>query len=220
MRYFLLGFLAIAVLTMGVLGFRGQKFVRRPFRVFPDMDEQDYVQAQESSRFFRDGMGARRPVQGTVPRRIGNRIFRLEFSEGRSGHYFTGAIDDYFANGLPVELGLEAGGIAPFMRRGADRYAIFCAICHGESGNGLGVVSRYMDVQIANLREPRFGRDQYPDGAIFNVITHGRGLMGAYGASIPVRDRWAIVAYVRALQGAGSSAGSSSPPETAASGGN
>ncbi len=57
-----------------------------------------------------------------------------------------------------------------------------------------------MAAKIANLHEPRFASDQYPDGRVFHVITHGQGLMSGYGASIPVRDRWAIVAYLRALQ--------------------
>ena len=57
-----------------------------------------------------------------------------------------------------------------------------------------------MAAKIANLHEVRFGSDQYPDGKLYHVITYGQGLMGGYGASIPVRDRWAIVAYVRALQ--------------------
>jgi mono/diheme cytochrome c family protein len=57
-----------------------------------------------------------------------------------------------------------------------------------------------MAAKIANLHEPRFGSDQYPEGKLYHVITHGQGLMSGYGANIPVRDRWAIVAYVRALQ--------------------
>ena len=57
-----------------------------------------------------------------------------------------------------------------------------------------------MAAKIANLHDPRFGSDQYPDGMLYHVIAPGKGLMSGYGASIPVRDRWAIVAYVRALQ--------------------
>jgi mono/diheme cytochrome c family protein len=57
-----------------------------------------------------------------------------------------------------------------------------------------------MAAKVANLHEARFGADQYPDGKVYHVITHGQGLMSGYGANIPVRDRWAIVAYLRALQ--------------------
>ena len=88
------------------------------------------------------------------------------------------------------------------LRRGQDRYAVFCAICHGASGDGNGTISNYMAAKIANLHEPRFASGAYPDGKLYHVITYGQGLMSGYGASIPVRDRWAIVAYVRALQDA------------------
>ena len=88
------------------------------------------------------------------------------------------------------------------LRRGQDRYAVFCAICHGAPGDGNGTISNYMAAKIANLHEPRFASGEYPDGKLYHVITYGQGLMSGYGASIPVRDRWAIVAYVRALQDA------------------
>ncbi|NIP95414.1 MAG: cytochrome c [Akkermansiaceae bacterium] len=202
MKYFFLSFIAVVVLVVGIFGLRGQKSNRTPIEIFPDMDRFDLVKSQKPSDFFHDGMGARLPVKGTVPHSSDDGVFPVEFGEGRSGHYYTGAINDYFANGLPREkLGLQnAGDAAALLRRGEDRYGIFCAVCHGDSGEGNGTVSRYMAAKIANLHEPRFASDQYPDGRVFHVITHGQGLMSGYGASIPVRDRWAIVAYLRALQ--------------------
>lgn len=223
MKYFFLFFVAAAALVIGVFGVRGQKFSKPPIEVFPDMDRQDFVQGQTPSNFFHDGMGARLPVAGTVPHASDDGIFPVEFGQGRTGHYYTGAIDDYFATGLPVkELGLDGPDAAEQMqgllRRGQDRYAIFCAVCHGESGDGKGVISRYMEGAIANLHEPRFASGEYTNGQIYHVITNGNGgLMSGYGASIPVRDRWAIVAYVRALQESKSGAPAPAEPEAATS---
>jgi len=205
MKFFFLAFFATVVLVIGVLGVRGHKTSQTPIEIFPDMDRQDFLKGQKSSNFFHDGMGARLPVKGTVPHSSDDGVFPVEFSEGRTGHYYTGAVGDYFASGLPLgKLGLTGDAAAKEMqtllRRGQGRFGIFCAICHGETGDGTGTVSRYMLAKVANLHEPRFGSDQYPDGKIYHVITHGQGLMSGYGANIPVRDRWAIVAYLRALQ--------------------
>jgi mono/diheme cytochrome c family protein len=215
LKYFFLAFALAALLVVGIFGLRGQKFTRPPLQVFPDMDVQDKVLGQEPSRFFANGMGSRLPVGGTLPHASDDGVFPVEFGEGMDGYYYTGAIDDYFGNGLPAgDLDLDAGSIAAFLRRGEERYDISCAPCHGSSGNGKGITSFYGLAGIANLHEPRFGRDQYPDGRMYHVITNGQGLMGGYGATLPVRDRWAIVAYVRALQAAkvAGDASAESPP--------
>ncbi len=204
MKYFFLSFFAGVFLVMGVFGLRGQKFSHPPIEIFPDMDRQDFVKGQKPSNFFHDGMGARLPVKGTIPHSSDDGIFPVEFGQGRSGYYYTGAINDYFASGLPKkELGLEnEADVQTLLRRGQERFGIYCTICHGEKGDGKGTVSRYMALAVANLTEARFGADQYPAGKLFHVITHGSasGNMSGYGANIPVRDRWAIVAYLRALQ--------------------
>ena len=197
-KYFLLSLALVSVLVVGIFGFRGDKFHKRPIILFPDMDRQDKVMGQEPSDFFSDGLGSRHPVGGTVVHASDDGLFPVEFGEGRSGYYYTGAIDDYYSNGLPDELGLNAENVEAFMRRGEERYEIFCAVCHGDSGNGQGVTSAYGIPGIANLHT--FPRSSYPDGRLYDVITNGKGQMGKYGPVIPVRDRWAIVAYVRALQ--------------------
>jgi mono/diheme cytochrome c family protein len=82
--------------------------------------------------------------------------------------------------------------------RGQERYRIFCSPCHGLAGDGRGVTIKYNMVAMANFHDKRL--IEMPDGQIFNTITHGKNLMGAYGGAIPIVDRWAIVAYVRALE--------------------
>jgi mono/diheme cytochrome c family protein len=197
-KYFLFSLVLVSVLVVGIFGFRGQKFVKRPLEIFPDMDVQDKVMAQEPSSFFSDGLGARKPVAGSVVHSSDGGLFPVEFGEGRDGYYYTGTIGDYYANGLPEELGLTADNMTAFLRRGHGRYTISCQPCHGASGDGKGITSYYGIPGIANLH--LFPRSDYPDGRIYSVITEGKGQMGAYKSTLPVRDRWAIVAYLRALQ--------------------
>ena len=208
MRYFFLIYALVALLVVGIFGLRGQKFSKPPVRIFPDMDEQDKLKAQKPSSFFADGQGDRLPVAQTQPRgfnpdglrEIGG-IPEHEFG-GQTGYYYTGQIGDYFGSGMPEELGLTAENAASLITRGRERYGIYCAICHGASGDGQGITANYGVPGIANLLLPGFGSEPYPDGRLYHTITYGKGMMSGYGYNIPVRDRWAIVAYVRTLQAA------------------
>lgn len=208
MRYFFLIYALIAVLVVGIGGFRGQHFTKPPIQVFPDMDNQDKLKAQAPSTFFADRQGGRLPVSDTQPRgfneegakEIGG-IPEYEFG-GQTGYYYTGQVGDYFGTGMPEELKLTADSAAELIRRGEERFGIYCSACHGNVGNGLGITGRFGVPGIANLHLDPFKSATYPDGRMFEVITHGKGQMGAYGANIPVRDRWAIISYVRTLQAA------------------
>jgi mono/diheme cytochrome c family protein len=85
--------------------------------------------------------------------------------------------------------------------RGEDMFNVHCAICHGKSGNGKGVVSHHLGkvgVGVPSLHN--YPQETSPDGYIYEVISNGKGLMGGYKHNLPVRDRWAIVSYLRALQ--------------------
>jgi mono/diheme cytochrome c family protein len=208
MRYFFLSYAILAVLVVGIGGFRGQHFTKPPIQVFPDMDNQDKLKAQAPSTFFADRQGGRLPVSETQPRgfneegarEIGG-IPEYEFG-GNAGYYYTGQVGDYFGTGMPGELKLTAESAGELIRRGEERYGIYCTACHGETGNGLGITGRFGVPGIANFHLDPFKSPTYPDGRMFDIITHGKGQMGAYGANIPVRDRWAIIAYVRTLQAA------------------
>jgi mono/diheme cytochrome c family protein len=208
MRYFFLAYAIIALLVVGIFGIRGQKFSQPPVRIFPDMDEQDKLKAQKPSAFFADGYGGRLPVTETQPRgfnpagesSIGG-IPEYEFG-GTPDYYHTGQINGFFGNGMPEELKITADNAHELITRGKERFGIYCAVCHGSSGDGLGMTSRYGVPGIANLLLPAFGEESYPDGRLFHTITNGKGMMSGYGYNIPVSDRWAIVAYVRTLQAA------------------
>jgi len=208
MRYFFLAYAIIAVLFVGIMGFRGQKFHKPPIRVFPDMDFQDKLLAQEPSDFFSDRQGDRLPVADSQPRGFNEQgekmiggIPEYEFG-GQTGYYYTGHVGDYFGTGMPEELELSTENSAALIRRGQERFNIHCSVCHGKAGDGMGVTSKYGVPGIANFHLDPFKSATYPDGRMFEVITHGKGQMGAYGANIAVRDRWAIIAYVRTLQAA------------------
>ncbi len=208
MRYFFLAYVLIGLLVVGIFGLRGQKFSKPPVRIFPDMDEQDKVRAQKPDPFFADGHGSRLPVAGTQPRGFnpeGDReiggIPEYEFG-GMTGYYYTGHVGDYYGNGMPEELALTTESAEALIRRGEERYGIYCAVCHGASGNGDGITNKY-GVPVVNNQNAHLNAlssDKYPDGRVFEVITKGKGLMSGYGYNIPVRDRWAIIAYIREMQ--------------------
>ena len=202
MKYFFLSLISISILVLGVFGFRGDKFSQAPIQLLPDMDDQDKIKAQKPDSFHADGMGSRQPVLGSVPRNTEAGVLPLEFGAGRDGYHFDGKIDDVFGDGLPEDLGIESEeDMIGLLARGEDMFNVHCAICHGKSGDGNGVVGYHLGqngVTVPSLHN--FPKESHPDGYIYHVISNGKGLMGAYKHNIPVRDRWAIVSYLRTLQ--------------------
>jgi len=202
MRWFFL-ILAIASITLALaLGPRGEKFSSPPFMLFPDMDNQYKVKAQKPSEFFENGQGAQKPVEGTVPMGytapVGDSVATSSFDFSRGSDYYnTGLFGDFYGKGFPEEIKMDEA----FLARGKERYQITCTPCHGDSGNGAGVISKYWAIPpTANLIDPRV--KAMPEGQIFWTITHGKGLMGPYNGVLSVSDRWAITAYLRGLQAA------------------
>ena len=197
MRYFFLAFALIIVMVISFFGFRGDMFSGTPLRMFPDMDDQDKIKTQKPSEFFADGQGSRKPVAGTVPR--GFEADGSGPSFGNSELYIhTGKMGDAYGDGMPEELELNDETAAGFLRHGKERYELSCIPCHGPAGDGKGTVAKLGIPTVASLLN--FPKSTYPDGKMFETITKGKGLMGGYGYNIPVNDRWAIIAYVRALQ--------------------
>ena len=193
MRYFFLSYLLAGFLVVGFLGKRGEKFSSPPAEFFPDMDAQDKLKEQDFTLLFKDGMGGRNPLKGTVPLRLDD----MEFSR-ENGYYFSGKRGESYGDGLPDKL--KEQDFSALIYRGKERFEIYCAVCHGSFADGGGTVSRYGLSGIANLMQDFYLSNQYSDGKFFEVISKGKGNMGAYGHQIPVKDRWAIIAYVRSLQ--------------------
>jgi hypothetical protein len=184
MRYFVLAFVLLVFVVVSIAGCRGGLSRRPPVELFADMDRQPKLRPQAANRFFANGLSSRLPVPGTIAR--GAPYQDLPLNTGRE----PGTTN--FVTLLPVPL------TSGLLARGQERYAIHCAMCHGAAGDGKGLLAKYQMVGMANFHDQRLV--VMTDGEIFNTITHGKNLMGAYGATINPQDRWAIVAYLRALQ--------------------
>ncbi|WP_018290935.1 cytochrome c [Verrucomicrobium sp. 3C] len=183
MRTFLLLLACLVFAIVSVTGFRGTKTTRNPIEIFPDMVRQAKVKEQAPSFFFPNQRASRYPVLGTVP--TGEDAARLPYLN-------TGMMGDRWGDGIPIPL------TAGTLKKGQEGFGIFCSACHGSTGSGNGIVTQYGLVGVPNYHSEH--TRQMPDGQMFYVITHGQGLMLGYGANLSVEERWAIVAYIRALQ--------------------
>ncbi len=170
-----------------------------------DMQDQPRYKAYKKSDFFADGRASRDLPNGSVPR-----------GQLRSDKaLYTGKKENADPN-APVQSMTDAAGntvITTFpnaieefpvpvtkelIDRGEQRYKVFCIVCHGPTGNGDGMI-----VRRGFTKPPTYNDDRLrnaPVGHFYDVITNGQGRMGSYASQIPVADRWAIVAYIRALQ--------------------
>jgi mono/diheme cytochrome c family protein len=184
MRYFVLALIIAVALVAGIAGSRGKLSRKPPIEVFPDMDRQPKIRPQTPSAFFADGRSSRLPVEGTVAR--GSAFLDAPINTG----LVTGTTN--FVANNPLQVTPE------LMARGQQRFQIYCAPCHSPLGDGNGITKSFGMAVVANLHDPRIVG--LPDGELFHVITNGRNLMGPYRSQIEIQDRWAIVAYVRALQ--------------------
>lgn len=147
-----------------------------------DMQDQPKYKPLGQNRFFPDGRDSRPIPAGTIA------LDELNDTDA----YHTGAANGAFLDTIPAHVD------AQLMERGRDRYDIFCSPCHGRLGDGNGMVAQRGVRAPANFHTDRLRA--VPPGYIFQVITNGYGGMGDYGDQVPVDDRWAIVAYIRALQ--------------------
>lgn len=145
------------------------------------MNRQPKVKAYQASDYWANGLGMRHPPEGTVPY---GTLLPLDVSTGLG------------PDGLPIAR-VPIAVDAKLLARGRSRFEITCAACHGLLGDGESQVSLNM-----SLRRPpslHAYRD-VPDGYIYRVVSEGFGLMPSYATELSVEDRWAVVAYVRALQ--------------------
>ncbi len=152
-----------------------------------EMYDQPRYKPYAATEFFADGTSARPLVAGTIPRRDprvrGNASAEL---------FETGKTAGKLADALPFPVDRSV------LERGQERYRIFCTPCHGELGDGRGMIvlrgfNPPPSYHSAELRKE-------PVGHLFDVMTRGYGTMYSYAARIPARDRWCIAAYIRALQ--------------------
>ena len=195
MRYFITIFIFLIVATLSIAGLRGRKSAKPPLEVFNDMDRQYKYLPQAPSPFFADGRADRPVVPGTVP--LGSFQEDTYFATGKDG--------DEFGRGFPVQVDHQ------LMELGREKYEIFCAVCHGRTGDGNGITKSYGMVATPTYHEDRLRG--MAEGEIFDTISSGKNNMGPYGAKLRLEERWAIIAYLRALQLARNATQENVPPE-------
>jgi len=182
-------FLAAAALLAGALMASGCGTMSRtpPVQFFNDMRQQLKVKPQTPSEFtgFSDGRSDRRRVPGTIA--------RGEYQAASDDVFYTGVVNGNYTAKNPLKITPEV------LELGGQRFNTYCQPCHGRLGDGKGIVAKKQPLWVpSSLIDDRVRA--FADGDFFDVITHGRRSMPAYRFQVSEGDRWAIIAYVRALQ--------------------
>jgi mono/diheme cytochrome c family protein len=186
------------------------------YHVWPDMDFQRKRKTQTAWEGFPDGRTMRLPVEGTVATGELRDDFELyhgvtqgsavpasiKYDVAAFGEA-AGADRPEWLSGFPAAVVVDEA----FLERGRARYGIYCAVCHGNQGNGVGAVA----VRADKLDAAKWGwvapkalhsdnAKAYANGELFHIASNGISTMSGYAAQVPAKDRWAIVAYIRAIQ--------------------
>ena len=186
---------ALGAAVVGIAGFQGGLSRKPPIEIFPDMVRQTKLRPMVPDNFLPNGVSSQLPPSGTIARSepiqtVSGPVYPFEDSPVNTGRG-TGTTNFVETNPLPVNEAL--------LRRGHERFDIYCAPCHGRLGDGNGITKKLgLMPAVANLHDQRIV--VMTDGEIFNTITHGKSTMAAYGPLMPAPDRWAVIVYLRALQ--------------------
>jgi len=209
MRYAYLILVFGVVLVVSLFGFRGQTFTKPPIDVFPEwgfpgMKYQPKYKPQGESKFFADGRADRPLPAGVVassygpagqPLRDDDQLYRGKTTAGA------------WATGFPKALTVDR----TFMEHGKERFTIYCQPCHGALGDGQGITKAYGMGATPTYHDDRLRK--MAEGEIFNTITNGKNNMLSYADKLTPEERWAVIAYVRALQRAQQGTPADVPPE-------
>ena len=192
--YLIVIFYAIGLVSY--FGLRDHRFTKPPIDVFPEwafpgMKFQPKLVQQTASDFFADGRSDRPAPPNTVPATYGPVSEPLRSD---SFLYEGKAPDGSWARGFPPSIRMDM----KLLERGRDRFTIYCSPCHGAVGDGNGVTRKYGMGATASYHDDRLRK--MAEGEIFNTITNGKGQMNPYADKLAPADRWAVIAYVRALQ--------------------
>ena len=204
--------LALAVPPFIIARVRATPDENRAVHIFFDMDFQPKFETQAVNPLFANGRAQRTSVVGTVAR-------------GESqldAHRFEGVVNGKWADSLPDGMSMSKD----LLERGQQRYNIYCSVCHGYAGYGDGAVNKRAMELMSSSEGPANGTSwvqaksmhdplvrEHPVGMIFNIATNGIRNMAGYGTQISVDDRWAIAAYVKALQFSQNASMQDVPPE-------
>ena len=195
MRYFLLIFGVLVLAVMLIAGKRGDLSRNRPIQIFPDMKRQLKLRPQTANGFFANGLSSQLTPPGTIaqsqPKRVGDQeVYLFEDAPVNTGRV-AGTTNFVELNPFPITEQL--------LKRGQQRFTIYCAPCHGQIGDGNGIAKKLGAMAVvANLHDKRIV--ELADGELFNTVSYGKNNMQGYAPQIEVEDRWAVIAYLRALQ--------------------
>ena len=210
MRYFLITVTILLLTVVSFLGKRSDNFVKPPWQVFPDMDDQEKYMPQRSSAFHTDGRADRLAPGNTVHR--GNELhvketFSADFTDERfSDDPKTVALvtgldaNGELYKGFPIEVNEEN------LQLGQELYERNCTVCHGAAGDGNGRVKAFGYATAANFHNParQYSAPGKPEGGIYKILTEGLagGLTGmaSFANRLTPHERWAVTLYIRALQ--------------------
>jgi mono/diheme cytochrome c family protein len=197
MRYAYFTLVFLCLLTVSIMGIRGRRTAEAPIMVFPDMDFQAKYKPQRESKFFADGRTDRPPVPGTVPHgrtadQDSDRNDNASFLRTDDFRYLGKNADGSFARGFPLPVD------AALLARGRNRFEVYCQPCHGALGDGNGITKAYGMIATASYHDDRLRA--MAEGEIFNTITNGKNTMMSYADKLSPDERWAVIAYIRALQ--------------------
>ncbi len=189
--------LSLILLTLFLSGcFRGSTSDKPPIHINPSMDDQPKYLAQSKSKFFANGSTMRMPVEGTVA---------LDELHKNTEYYYGKDKEGQLVKKAPVKFTMK------LLRRGQERFNIYCSPCHSKVGDGQGIVIKRGFIPAPTFHDDRLRNIE--DGYIFNVITNGFRNMPSYAYQVPVADRWAIVGYLRALQRSQNASSQDVPPK-------
>ena len=177
----------IIILLFIALGCRGMPSKKPPIHLNPNMDNTERFDPQEENKFFKNNMSMRMPVDGTIAKgylKEDNVYYKGKKSNG-----------DYLEK-IPDQIEVNFD----FIKRGQQRFNIYCSACHGMIGDGNGLVAqsdKYSLIPTSMYTDYLYDKE---DGYLFDVITNGIRNMPSYSYQINEIDRWAIVSYIRSLQ--------------------
>jgi cytochrome c5 len=195
MRYLLLTFALLAVLVVAFAGLRGCRFRQPPLEIYADMKRQPRLRPETASAAFTNGLSSQLIPPGAVaqikPFQLGEKeIFPWQQVPLNTGRV-AGETNFVPTNPLPIT--------ATRLAQGRKLFDIHCAACHTRIGDGSSVAKRTGTMAVvANLHEKRIV--VMPDGELFNTVTFGKNLMPANADKLDAPERWAVIAYLRALQ--------------------
>ncbi|MBK7404318.1 MAG: cytochrome c [Phycisphaerales bacterium] len=210
---------AAAGAAMPLAGCRGDRSDKPPRQFFPDMDDQPRWKPQSETPFYADGRTMRQPVANTVPFGVSTVISDAAWAEPfmtkradflkESPEIYEGTDElGEFVTSIPIPVNMQV------LRRGQERFNIYCATCHGVNGEGANPpgnehpegtgspVGRRWSIPVPTFHNPMYlpGGERGQDGYIFTVARKGVRTMPSYGHALDPHDAWAVVAYIRALQ--------------------